>query len=153
MRSFVFALLVLMTVSFTASAQQRSGPPLTATRVILRVVDLDASIRFYHDQVGLPLQSTFDNEFAVLGQGGLSIMLQKVTRKSTGPSTGLSAITEIVLDSDDILESYKSMKARGVDFAHAPRVATDGDGRDLYTAAFRDPDGHVLSIAGWVARR
>ena len=153
MSRIAWGLLLVLSAAFTASAQERSAPALTASRVILRVVDLDASIRFYRDQVGLPLQSTFDNEFAVLGTSGLSIMLQKVTRKSTAPSTGLSAITEIVLDSPEIFESYNAMKARGVEFLHAPRVATDGEGRDLYTAGFKDPDGHVLSIAGWVARR
>jgi catechol 2,3-dioxygenase-like lactoylglutathione lyase family enzyme len=139
--------------SFGTSAQQPGAPSLSPNRVILRVADLDASVRFYRNLVGLPLQRTFDNEFAEFGNGGLTIMLQQVTRKSTGPSTGLSAITELVFDSPDILESYKTMKARGVDFPHPPRIATDGDGKDLFTADFRDPDGHVLSIAGWVARR
>jgi len=31
------------------------------------------------------------------------------------------------------------------------RATTDGD-RVLYAANFRDPDGHVLSITGWIAK-
>jgi len=148
-----FLFLGVLAAAVGVSAQQSSAPTLTPNRIILRVADLEASVHFYRDVVGLQLQRAFDNEFAEFGQGGMTILLQKVARKSTGPSTGLSAITEIVLDSPDILESYRALKARGVDFPHPPRVATDGDGKDLLTADFRDPDGHVLSIAGWVARR
>jgi len=152
MRRIAFMLVLVMAPALPALAQS-PAPALRANRIIVRVADLEASIRFYRDLVGLPLQRTFDNEFAEFGEGGMGILLQKVTRKSTLPSTGLSAITEIVLDSPDVLESYNAMKMRGVVFPHPPRLATDGDGRDLYTADFRDPDGHVLSIAGWVAHR
>jgi catechol 2,3-dioxygenase-like lactoylglutathione lyase family enzyme len=151
MRRLTLIALVLASTSLTLSAQQ--APRLKANRIIVRVTDLDASVTFYRDRVGLPLQSTFDNEFAVLGEGDMSIMLQKVTRKSSGPSTGLSSLTEIVLESPDVLESYRALKARGVIFPHAPRVASSDDSRDLYTADFRDPDGHVLSVMGWVAHR
>lgn len=153
MRHIAFAILLMVLPSSGAFAQQSLAPTLKANRIILRVADLDASIRFYRDLVGLPLQRTFDNAFAEFGDSGVTILLQKVTRQSTGASTGLSAITEIVFDSPDIQESYKAMKARGIDFPHPPRVATNANGKDLLTADFRDPDGHVLSIAGWVPTR
>jgi catechol 2,3-dioxygenase-like lactoylglutathione lyase family enzyme len=152
--------LVILTGLVTARGQEtvtrsRSvAPGLVANRVILRVTDLQQSVAFFRDRVGLPLQSTFD-EFAQLdGGGGVTLMLQKVTRKSSDPSTGLSALTEIVLESPDILASYEAMKGRGVIFRFAPRVATtDGKTRDFYVTDFRDPDGHVLSIGGWMPHR
>jgi catechol 2,3-dioxygenase-like lactoylglutathione lyase family enzyme len=150
-RRFALPALLIVVTTTLLSAQQ--APRLRANRVIVRVTNLDASIAFYRDRVGLALQSTFDNEFALFGEGDMSILLQKVTRKSTGASTGLSALTEIALESPDVLESYRAMKGRGVEFPHAPRVATSEDARDLYTADFRDPDGHILSVVGWVSRR
>ena len=77
-------------------------------------------------------------------------MLQQVERKSSGPSTGLSALTEVVLESADVMKTYQEMKARGVVFLREPFAATTDGSRVLYAANFRDPDGHILSITGWV---
>jgi catechol 2,3-dioxygenase-like lactoylglutathione lyase family enzyme len=122
------------------------------SRIIVRVTNLEKSIAFYRDRVGLPVQSTF-GEFALLDGGGIGLMLHQVARQSSGPSTGLAALTEIVLESPDVFASYDAMKARGVVFRFSPQVATtDGKTRDFYVADFRDPDGHVLSIGGWRPR-
>jgi hypothetical protein len=99
--------------------------------------------------VGLPLQTTFD-EFAVLGHSGTTVMLQQIVRKSSGSSTGLASFTEIVLESPDVFASYRSMRARGIEFRHEPFAATTDGTKVLYSADFRDPDGHILSITGWV---
>jgi catechol 2,3-dioxygenase-like lactoylglutathione lyase family enzyme len=150
MRRITSLALLLATCTAPLAAQQ--PPALKANRVIIRVADLKASIGFYRDRVGLPLQSTFD-EFAVLGGGdGLIVMLQEVTRKSTGPDTGLSSLTEIAFESADVFDSYEKMKARGVVFLRAPFAATTDGSRVTYVANFRDPDGHILSIIGWVTR-
>jgi catechol 2,3-dioxygenase-like lactoylglutathione lyase family enzyme len=153
MRRLTFVVLLITAFASTlatAFASTLAATELKATRVILRVTDLNASITFYRDKVGLPLQSTFD-EFAVLGDG-VTVMLQQVTRKPAAPNTGLSAFTEVVLESSDVMASYREMSARGIVFSHEPRMATTDGSRDLYAADFKDPDGHVLSIAGWVKR-
>ena len=33
-----------------------------------------------------------------------------------------------------------------------PFHETSDDTRDLYVANFRDPDGHIITISGWVPR-
>jgi catechol 2,3-dioxygenase-like lactoylglutathione lyase family enzyme len=146
-RTILLAVLVLAAV-----AGQASAGDLKANRIILRVADLKASVAFYRDRVGLPLQSTFD-EFAVFGgEGGVTVMLQKLTRKSNAPNSGLSSFTEVVLESPDVMKSYAEMKARGVVFSREPFAATTDGDRVLYAANFRDPDGHVLSITGWTGK-
>ena len=135
-------ILTIALVAAAMAAPARAGE-LTANRIILRVTDLKASIVFYRDRVGLPLQSTFD-EFAV--------MLQAIVRTSNTPNSGLSAFTEVVLDTPDVMKTYAEMKARGVVFMREPFAATTDGPRVLYAANFKDPDGHVLSIAGWVPR-
>jgi len=145
------ALLVFL-AGFATSLFAQQPPGLKANRVIVRVADLTASVAFYRDGVGLPLQSTFD-EFAVFGGDGMTLMLQQVERKSNAPSTGLSALTEVVLESADVMKSYQEMKARGVVFLREPFAATTDGSRVLYAATFKDPDGHVLSITGWVDRQ
>jgi catechol 2,3-dioxygenase-like lactoylglutathione lyase family enzyme len=148
MRSMLLAgLLAAATLTTTASASE-----LKANRIILRVADLKASVAFYRDRVGLRLQSTFD-EFAVFeGGAGVTLMLQQIARKSDAPNSGLSAFTEVVLESPDVMASYAEMKGRGVQFTGEPFAATTDGPRVLYAANFRDPDGHVLSITGWIAK-
>ena len=142
--------IVLVATAMTAPAW---AGELKANRIILRVTDLKTSIAFYRDRVGLPLQSTFD-DFAVFGgsDNGVTLMLQEITRKSNAPNSGLSAFTEVVLESPDVMKSYSEMKARGVVFMREPFAATTDGSRVLYAANFKDPDGHVLSITGWVKR-
>jgi catechol 2,3-dioxygenase-like lactoylglutathione lyase family enzyme len=155
-RFSVVAVMVFTAVSL-AQAQEPapSQPPapanLVASRIILRVANLQKSVVFYRDLVGLKVTSTFE-EFAVLNGGaGVTVMLQQISTGSLQPSSGLAAMTEVVFESPDILASYHAMKARGVAFRIEPRVVTnDGGGRDFYAVDFRDPDGHVLSLGGWL---
>ena len=141
---------LLAVIAGCAASLAAQGPAaLKANRVIIRVADLKSGITFYRDRVGLPLQTTFD-EFAVFGSDGFTVMLQQIERKSSGPSTGLSALTEIVLESPDVMKSYEDMKSRGVVFLREPFATTTDEGRVLYAAPFKDPDGHVLSVTGWV---
>jgi resuscitation-promoting factor RpfA len=148
-RRLALASVLLFLAVLSQTARAANAPPLRTNRIILRVADLKTSIAFYRDQVGLPLQSTFD-EFAVFGGDGMTLMLQQVERKSTGPSTGLSALTEVVLESADVMKAYQEMKARGVAFLREPFAATTDGARVLYSATFKDPDGHILSITGWL---
>jgi catechol 2,3-dioxygenase-like lactoylglutathione lyase family enzyme len=144
-RTILSIVLVVAAMAAPAGAGE-----LKANRIILRVADLKTSIVFYRDRVGLPLQSTFD-EFAVLGGGdGITVMLQAVERKSNAPNGGLSAFTEVVFETSDVMKTYTEMKARGVVFMREPFAATTEGSRVLYAANFKDPDGHVLSITGWV---
>ena len=149
----VVLILIGLSVTPQMSAQSEStAAMLRATRVILRVSDLAASTAFYRDRVGLRLQMIND-EFAVFdGGGGVLLMLEHLPKPPVGPSTGLAAFTEVVLESPDVRAAHAAMQARGVTFRIAPRVVTTDGTRDLYAADFRDPDGHVLSITGWVMR-
>jgi catechol 2,3-dioxygenase-like lactoylglutathione lyase family enzyme len=142
--------ILSIVLAVAAIAAPASPGELKASRIILRVADLKASIAFYRDRVGLPLESTFD-EFAVLAGGdGITLMLQAVERKSNSPDSGLSAFTEVVLETPDVMKTYAEMKARGVVFMREPFAATTDGSRVLYAANFKDPDGHILSITGWI---
>src|SRR2546429_8251335 len=111
--------LFSLIAAFASPLAAEQGPAVKANRVIIRVTDLKKSIAFYRDQVGLPLQSTFD-DFAVFGSDGMTLMLQQIERKSSGPNAGLSALTEVVLESPDVMKSYEEMKTRGVVFLRKP---------------------------------
>jgi catechol 2,3-dioxygenase-like lactoylglutathione lyase family enzyme len=106
---------------------------------------------FYRDRVGLKM-SPKNGEFASFDAGAVELMIQQLSKPPAEPSAGLAAFTEIVLESPDVFATYAAMERRGVTFKIKPRAVTTDGTRDLYAADFRDPDGHVLSIAGWVPR-
>ena len=155
MRTLLLAAGIVITVAGSVSAQDgavgpASGPVVGASHVILRVADLDRSVTFYRDRVGLPLESSND-EIAFFTAGPVILMIQKVPSPDT-PSGGLAAYTEIVLAVRDIEATHRLLASRGVPFRTAPRVVNSNGRRELLAAAFRDPDGHALSIAEWVSR-
>lgn len=115
-------------------------------RVILRVTDLERSVAFWTEKIGLAL--LFEaGDFAFLDAGGVQLVLN---RASGAP--GEVSQTELVFEVEDVAGRFLELQARSVPFEVALRpVTSDGD-RDLLAAHFRDPDGHLASVTGWVGR-
>jgi catechol 2,3-dioxygenase-like lactoylglutathione lyase family enzyme len=111
--------------------------------VMIGVSDMERSLAFYRDALGLPLRFA-TAEFAFLDGGGVTLALHRIVNLGGG-SEGR---TELVFHVDDIEEARTSLESRGVTFRIEPRVVTG----DQLAADFRDPDGHVLSILGPRAR-
>jgi hypothetical protein len=61
-----------------------------------------------------------------------------------------SSLTEIVLGADDVRASYDELADRGVAFEIELRPVTSDGNHELWAAHFRDPDGHLASITGWI---
>jgi catechol 2,3-dioxygenase-like lactoylglutathione lyase family enzyme len=108
--------------------------------IMLGVTNLERSLRFYRDTLGLSVQFAVE-EFAFLDGGGVTIVLRGTPNLG---EPGDVMRTEVVFAVDDIETAYRSLEGRGVEFRVQPRVVTG----DRYAADFRDPDGHVLSIFG-----
>ena len=114
------------------------------SRIILRVDDVSRSVEFWSEAVGLQMIRESAN-FAFLDGGSVELVLNEVESRPDD-----SSLTEIVIEVSDVRESYRVLADRGVEFAVEPRaVMTDGE-RELWATHFRDPDGHVGSIVGWV---
>jgi hypothetical protein len=56
------------------------------------------------------------------------------------------------MEFDDVRAAYEELSGRGVPFEIELRPVTSDGERDLLAAHFRDPDGHVASVTGWVTR-
>lgn len=131
----------------------RSTVTLPAPRlsnVLLRVSSIEASLRFYRDLLGLPVLAAFEG-FAFLDAGGARIGLNAVPLPAE-PSGGLAALTEIVLEVPDVQGAYAELTGMGIAFRTAPRPVTEGGDRALWACDCRDPDGHLVSITGWVMK-
>lgn len=113
--------------------------------VMLGVKDVSRSLVFYRDKLGLAVQSQFPG-FAFFEGDGVSLALSEPLAKATQKGPGA---TEVVFAVDSVLETYETLRARGVEFIGEPRNVTDA----RWAAQFRDPDGHLLSIFGPQSRR
>jgi catechol 2,3-dioxygenase-like lactoylglutathione lyase family enzyme len=108
--------------------------------LMLGVTDMGRSLAFYRDKLGLSLRGA-GGEFAFLDAGGVMLALRESPELGPPPA---EEWVEVVFSVEDIVSTYDSLRARGVEFRREPRLVTG----DQHAADFRDPDGHVLSIFG-----
>jgi catechol 2,3-dioxygenase-like lactoylglutathione lyase family enzyme len=113
------------------------------SHLILRVTDMERSTAFYRDAVGLSVLVA-SPQFSFFDAGSIRLAL------NVGEPPDPSTTTEIVLEVDDIGRAYEEMAANGVLFEVAPRPVTSEEHRELHAAHFRDPDGHLWSLTGWI---
>ena len=118
----------------------------TIGQVILPVKDLERSSSFYRELLGMKVRYTLPGEFVFLDGGGIELALREM-EGGTVPD-----LTEVVFQVDDVLATYETLKSRGVSFSYPPRAITGTPTADLFATDFRDPDGHVLSITGWIQK-
>jgi catechol 2,3-dioxygenase-like lactoylglutathione lyase family enzyme len=114
------------------------------SNVILRVSDMESAIAFWRDLVGLELVWAGD-EFAFFALGDSQLVLNQPEHYVRQESD-----TEVVLEVDDIAAAFAEMRDKGVPFEVEPRPVTGDGSRQLLATHFRDPDGHLASVTGWV---
>lgn len=113
-------------------------------QVVLRVSDLERSLQFWTEVVGLDLRSRAGT-FAFLDAGDIQLTLNEIGRAITDES-----LTEVVFELDDIRAGHTELLEKGVPFEVEPRAVTSDGSRELWAAHFHDPDGHLASVVGWV---
>jgi catechol 2,3-dioxygenase-like lactoylglutathione lyase family enzyme len=113
-------------------------------QIILRVTDLDKSVEFWTETVGLT-ESARTGSFSFLDAGDIRLTLNQVASRPIDES-----LTEIVFEVADIREEHRALLERGVAFEVDLRPVTSDGERELWAAHFHDPDGHLASVVGWV---
>ena len=117
------------------------------SNIILMVEDVGRAVAFYRDTLGLRVRAAV-GAFAFLDGGGTTLVL----RQSDGPLPAETDRVEVVLEVDDPEATYRQWVDAGVRFRVELRPVNSTDDRDLVAADFRDPDGNLLSLTGWVPR-
>lgn len=119
------------------------------THVILYVADLDASVAFYRDVVGLPHRFT-DAGYAEFGTGAARFALyeRRRARWLTGRPTAPGAAGEVVFTVPDVDVEAERLAALGVPLLSGPADRPWGH-RTLHVA---DPDGFVVEFAQEIPR-
>jgi catechol 2,3-dioxygenase-like lactoylglutathione lyase family enzyme len=117
--------------------------------VALWVRDLDISVAFYRDALGVPLKEGFNEPASDRWTGGrhsefswregayLHFALFPV-RPDQVPTSG----AEVGFFTDDVEQKHRDLVARGVRVIHPPGDVWDG----LRTARYEDPEGNIVSF-------
>jgi catechol 2,3-dioxygenase-like lactoylglutathione lyase family enzyme len=122
-------------------SEELAASDITDTAATLVVRDLDRSVRFYSEALGLAI-SDRTAEAAVLDAGFGKILLWE---RPDAPA-GETGVMHLTFEVGDLDAAFTKMNDAGVEFLHLPRTALLGQHYELRAAAFRDPDGHGLAI-------
>ncbi len=114
---------------------------------MLGATSLEKLVPFYRDVLGLKVVGKVEGEFIFFEAAGTVQLALRELNSAADPGD-----TEFVFEVQDIHKSYEELKEKGIAFRVAPRAITGTETRDFYAADFRDPDGHILSITGWVPK-
>jgi catechol 2,3-dioxygenase-like lactoylglutathione lyase family enzyme len=119
----------------------QTAPGLRLHSVMLGVRDLDLSVTFYTEGLGLVLRGRF-GDFVFVEANGAVLTLSAQLGRARPPQA--PAPVEVVLAVDGVRDAYARLRARGVNFLNEPHTI-DGT-NDV--ANFEDPDGHLFSLYG-----
>jgi catechol 2,3-dioxygenase-like lactoylglutathione lyase family enzyme len=121
--------------------------------VVLRVKDLDASLAFYRDVLGLAIERRLDIGLVQLRAGASLIDLVPVSSRlgsAGGPAPGADGHNmdhfALALERFDAAALFAHLDAHGVDRGDvAQRYGANGTGPSIY---IKDPDGNTVELKG-----
>jgi catechol 2,3-dioxygenase-like lactoylglutathione lyase family enzyme len=116
--------------------------------VTLFVANLGRSVAFYRDLLGFR-QVDVGLGSAVLESGDGRIVLRRVVDMAPVDRR----LVHLMLEVPDVQAAYDELLLQGVEFVHRPRPVSRYDQFELWSAPFRDPDGHGIALVHWEARR
>ncbi len=113
-------------------------------QVSLTVTEIDRSVTFYRDVLGIPHLFTA-GQLAFFDCDGVRLMLDALEEAQ---GRGNSVLYFRV---PDIHGAQEALAAKGVPFDGPPhRIFTHADGTEEWMTFFRDPDGNMLALAAMV---
>jgi catechol 2,3-dioxygenase-like lactoylglutathione lyase family enzyme len=111
--------------------------------VALNVKNVEVSLKFYQEVLGLRLEWQPDNENVYLTSGGDNLALHQAEEiNAISPHQHLDHFGFVVKDPADVDQWAKRIESHGISLSRPPRTHRDG-ARSFY---FADPDGNQIQI-------
>ena len=119
------------------------------SHVIVYVHDARAAIPFYKDILGMTLK--VDDDGWVEFETGATTFCLHSNKESSGERTHGQPLP--VFTVEDFYGTVEALKAAGVKIFKEPvQVCEAGPGKVGMSIEFKDPDGNVLSVFGYVSK-
>ncbi len=111
--------------------------------IIVYVSDMDRSLAFYRDTLGLPLKSTSPG-WTEFDTGTTMIVLHATpaSKPADQPGRTPAGVAQLGFIVEDLQSVYETLKAQDVVFAMPPRLQSSG----VTLAVLRDPDGLGITL-------
>ena len=115
----------------------------TVAQILIPVENLERSVQFYRETLGLPFLFTAPPQMAFFQCGTVRLLIGVLPAGQ--PAQRGSAVYFQVAD---IRAVFETLSARGVDFQAGPHVVHRTAEVELWLSEFRDPDGNQLALMG-----
>lgn len=113
----------------------------TIGQIHVSVADVDRSVEYYHDVLGMRLLFRVPGQpMAFLDCGGVRLYLGQPETPEFRSNPLLYFTVE------DVHEAHAALLERGVEFLDVPHVVNRTETSELWMAFFRDPDGTNLAV-------
>jgi catechol 2,3-dioxygenase-like lactoylglutathione lyase family enzyme len=111
------------------------------SQIHVSVSDLERSVRFYRDVLGVPFLFDVPGQSMAFFQSGDVRLYLGVPE-----SEAFASRVTLYFDVDDLVAERERLVEEGVWFLDEPHVVHRDDQGELWMSFFRDPDGHNLAI-------
>ena len=115
--------------------------PSGVGQLAIPVADLDRSIAFYRDVLGLRFLFRAPPGLAFLQCGQVRLMLGERSPGANDPAVGVVYYRVADLDG-----AYEALRERGARFVDEPHRIARLEDHELWMVFLRDPDDHLLAL-------
>ncbi|HEX7735345.1 MAG TPA: VOC family protein [Ktedonobacteraceae bacterium] len=113
----------------------------TPDRFVIYVSDMQRSVAFYRDTLGLPLKFSSPG-WSEFNNGGTTLALHRHMGGGAGKAEPAAGQASLVFALDDLQGAYATLQAEGVNFSLAPQTQPSGQ----TFAVLHDPDGFSITL-------
>ena len=110
-------------------------------QIALTVGDIDRSIAFFRDTLGLRFLFSAGPTLAFLDAGGVRLMLSAAESDFTPVSS-----TVIYFRVSDLGAEHAAMSSRGATFIDAPHLVATMPDHELWMCFVKDPEGNAMGL-------
>jgi len=110
-------------------------------QIAIAITDLNKSVPFYRDILGLELLFEVPSGLAFFNCAGTRLMLTTLQGKEEDHKTSV-----IYYKVADIHRSTGLLKSKGVNFEREPQMAAKMEDHDLWIGFLRDPDHNLIGL-------